>query len=301
MVYQEADGALVEVGARVVGARVAGRELGLEDEAAELPEVDVRVRVQPLRLRVALVHRRPPPPPPPDLVPHPLPTASPSLASPRLDSAPTAGRGRPRVPLLNLNHHRNRNRNRNHPARSLPRGVRRGEERRGRRVAARQRRTQATRHGRSQWKISSPALPHPLALSLSSSGNNEPGNGKGKRVLLSSCFSLSRVAPRRLERLCSASVRSRPQRRTHMHAAKSRFFHAPPVRRRYGPPVPPRPQHGITPAHFSNRNLSHCLAQCLRLAVCLSAKPRFLSVRPCLRQVGPAGDGVSDWERVMLM
>lgn len=69
-VEQEADGALVEVGARVVGARVAGRELGLEDEAAQLPEVDVRVRVQPLRPRVPLLHRRPPPPPA-DPVPHP--------------------------------------------------------------------------------------------------------------------------------------------------------------------------------------------------------------------------------------
>jgi hypothetical protein len=64
---QEADGALFEVGARVVGARVARRELGLEDEAAQLLEVDVRVRVQPLRPRVALLHRRPPPA---HLVPH---------------------------------------------------------------------------------------------------------------------------------------------------------------------------------------------------------------------------------------
>jgi hypothetical protein len=113
VVYQEADGALVEVGARVVGARVAGRELGLEDEAAELPEVDVRVRVQPLRARVALVHRRPPPPPAPDLVPHPL-----ALGS---DARPLVGR----VPRLNLSRHRN------HP---LPRGgeERREEERRGR-------------------------------------------------------------------------------------------------------------------------------------------------------------------------
>jgi len=69
-VEQEADGALVEVGARVVGARVAGRELGLEDEAAQLPQVDVRVWIQPLRPRVALLHRRPPPPPA-DPVPHP--------------------------------------------------------------------------------------------------------------------------------------------------------------------------------------------------------------------------------------
>jgi len=68
--YQEADGALVEVGARVVGARVAGRELGLVDEAAQLPQVDVRVRVQALRPRVPLLHRRPPPPPA-DPVAHP--------------------------------------------------------------------------------------------------------------------------------------------------------------------------------------------------------------------------------------
>jgi len=69
-VEQEADGALVEVGARVVGARVARRELGLVDEAAQLPQVDVRVRVQALRPRVPLLHRRPPPPPA-DPVPHP--------------------------------------------------------------------------------------------------------------------------------------------------------------------------------------------------------------------------------------
>jgi hypothetical protein len=37
--YQEADGELVEVGARVVSAPVEGCELGLEDESAELPEV----------------------------------------------------------------------------------------------------------------------------------------------------------------------------------------------------------------------------------------------------------------------
>jgi hypothetical protein len=134
VVYQEADGALVEVGARVVGARVAGRELGLEDEAAELPEVDVRVRVQPLRARVALVHRRPPPPSAPDLVPHPL-----ALGS---AARPLVGR----VPRLNLSRHRN------HP---LPRGgVRRGEERPDASQRASRRFLSAgrerARHGRSQ-------------------------------------------------------------------------------------------------------------------------------------------------------
>jgi hypothetical protein len=56
--------ALVEMGAQVVGARVARRELDLEDESAQLLEVDVRVRVHPLRPRVVLLHRRPPLPPP---------------------------------------------------------------------------------------------------------------------------------------------------------------------------------------------------------------------------------------------
>jgi hypothetical protein len=91
---QEADGALFEVGARVVGARVARRELGLEDEAAQLLEVDVRVRVQPLRPRVALLHRRPPVPPPAHLVPH--------RATPRTDRCtpkpPTERNPRPPPP-----------------------------------------------------------------------------------------------------------------------------------------------------------------------------------------------------------
>ena len=55
--HQEADGTLLEVGAGVVGAGEAGGELGLDDEAAQLLEVDVRVRVQPLRPRVPLLHR----------------------------------------------------------------------------------------------------------------------------------------------------------------------------------------------------------------------------------------------------
>ena len=70
--YQEADGALLEVppaGRGVVGARVAGRELGLEDQLAQLLLVDVPVLVEPLRAREPLLHPRLPPPAYP--VPHP--------------------------------------------------------------------------------------------------------------------------------------------------------------------------------------------------------------------------------------
>lgn len=84
--YQEADGALLEVpsgGGGVVGARVAGRELGLEDQLAQLLLVDVLVLVEPLRAREPLLHpglappaypvphRSPDPPPPPPLQPPP--------------------------------------------------------------------------------------------------------------------------------------------------------------------------------------------------------------------------------------
>jgi hypothetical protein len=184
VVYQEADGALVEVGARVVGARVAGRELGLEDEAAELPEVDVRVRVQPLRARVALVHRRPPPPPAPDLVPHPL-----ALGS---DARPLVGR----VPRLNLSRHRN------HP---LPRGgeERREEERRGR-----------TRRSEPVEDFYPPAEREHDTGEVSRrflSAGNEPGRDEMERE--KGCFSSTARRP-----LCSCRRRCLCQKQTAPHA-----------------------------------------------------------------------------------
>jgi hypothetical protein len=64
----------IEATSRHVGRRDGrpGRKakLDLEDESAQLLEVDIRVRVQPLRSHVALLHRRPPLLPPAHLVPH---------------------------------------------------------------------------------------------------------------------------------------------------------------------------------------------------------------------------------------
>jgi hypothetical protein len=66
--YQEADGALLELPGGLVGAGVAGRELALEDQLAQLLLVDAVELVEPLRPRVPLLHPRLAPPA--DLVPH---------------------------------------------------------------------------------------------------------------------------------------------------------------------------------------------------------------------------------------
>jgi hypothetical protein len=56
--HQEADGAFFQVCRRLFSARVTGGELGLQNEAAELPVVHITARVQALGASVALVNHR---------------------------------------------------------------------------------------------------------------------------------------------------------------------------------------------------------------------------------------------------